>query len=212
MLERKKRVAVIYGSRSVEHEVSIITALQVMGALDKERYEVVPVYVTREGSWYTGPMLFTGSPNQDIQAHSKIMKAELTATPVTLPPDPRIGGLISPVVAGMMTRTKVTPLDVVVPVIHGTHGEDGTLQGLLELADLPYVGSNTVASAIGMDKIMAKGVFREQGLRVVDYVCVHQARMGAEGCRDSCPRSRSNWASRCSSSLRTWAQASASAG
>jgi D-alanine-D-alanine ligase len=61
-------------------------------------------------------------------------------------------------------------LDVVVPVIHGTHGEDGTLQGLLELADLPYVGSNTVASAIGMDKIMAKGVFREQGLRVVDYV------------------------------------------
>jgi D-alanine-D-alanine ligase len=170
MLERKKQVAVIYGSRSVEHEVSIITALQVMGALDKSKYEVVPIYITREGSWLTGPALFTGSANQDIQTHSKIMKGELTATPVTMPADPRIGGLISPVVAGMMTRTKVMPLDLVVPVIHGTHGEDGTLQGLLELADLPYVGSGTVASAVGMDKIMAKGVFREQGLRVVDYV------------------------------------------
>jgi D-alanine-D-alanine ligase len=170
MQSTKKRVAVIYGSRSVEHEVSIITALQVMAALDKHKYEVIPVYITRDGAWYTGPELFTGSPSADIRAHDRLIRSNSVVSTVALPPDPRIGGLVSPPVSGMMTRTKVIPIDVIVPVLHGTHGEDGTLQGLLELADIPYVGAGVVGSAVGMDKIIAKGVLREAGLSVVDYV------------------------------------------
>ncbi len=170
MQSSKQRVAVIYGSRSVEHEVSIITALQVMSALDRNKYEIIPVYISKDGVWYTGPELFTGSPTADIKTHDRLIKTGVPVGTVALPPDPRIGGLISPAVSGLMTRTRVIPVDVVVPVVHGTHGEDGTLQGLLELADIPYVGAGVVGSAVGMDKIVAKGVLREAGLKVVDYV------------------------------------------
>lgn len=170
MANQKKRVAVIYGGRSVEHEVSVITALQVMAVLNRNKYEIVPIYITKGGAWYTDEMLFTGNPRSDVNFHDKLIKYDYSNTLIALPPDSGIGGLISPVVSGFLSRTKIISLDVVIPVIHGTNGEDGTLQGVLELANIPYVGSGVVGSAVGMDKIMTKAVIREHGLPVMDYI------------------------------------------
>ncbi|NJK78858.1 MAG: D-alanine--D-alanine ligase [Chloroflexaceae bacterium] len=169
MAQPKKRVAVIYGSRSVEHDVSIITAQQVMAALDKNKYDVTPIYITRKGSWYTHPSLFTGSPTTDIQYHNKLIEVDYSDSAIALPPDPQIHGLLSPAITGLLGRTKVLPIDVAVPVVHGTYGEDGTLQGVLEMADIPYVGSGVVGSAVGMDKIMTKAVLQAHGIAAVAF-------------------------------------------
>ncbi|RJQ29729.1 MAG: D-alanine--D-alanine ligase [Peptococcaceae bacterium] len=144
----KKRVAVIFGGRSGEHEISVQSALSVMGALDREKYEVVPVGITREGKWLAGidpPALLTGDFRD--------------AVTVNLPADPAQKGLVgvSPAKAG--AEIPVLPVDVFFPVLHGTFGEDGTVQGLLELANVPYVGAGVLASALGMDKVLMKTVF-----------------------------------------------------
>jgi D-alanine-D-alanine ligase len=157
----KLTVGVIFGSRSVEHEVSIISAHQVMHALRQADQEVVPIYITREGQWFTGRKLL------DLKAFKDFTPAGLER--VTLLPEPGRGLLRHPDEGGLFKKKVVAPLDVVFPVLHGTLGEDGTLQGLLELADLPYVGSGVVGSAVGMDKIIMKSIFRENGLPVVNY-------------------------------------------
>ncbi len=168
MAQGKIRVGVIFGSRSVEHEVSVITGQQVIAALDKNRYEVVPIYITKAGAWYTGEKLM------DI-ANFKDEKTLLAGCdPVYLPPDPTIGGLIvrKSEKGGLFKRAReqdVLPLDVLFPTVHGTYGEDGTLQGLFELTDIPYVGAGVLGSAVGMDKILMKSVFRDHGLPVVRY-------------------------------------------
>jgi len=156
---RKIRVAVIFGGRSVEHEVSLVSARAIMGALDRRRYEVVPIGITKRGRWVTA------------------------GTHYALPADPSAGGLIvladgrrterRPVPRGRRGARRSGslggPIDVVFPVVHGTGGEDGSLQGLLELADLPYVGAGVLGSALGMDKALMKAVFREAGLPIADY-------------------------------------------
>ncbi|HLV99167.1 MAG TPA: D-alanine--D-alanine ligase family protein [Ktedonobacterales bacterium] len=166
MKQGKIRVGVVFGSRSVEHEVSVITGQQVIAALDKTRYEVVPIYITKAGTWYTGDKLM------DV-ANFKDDKAVLVGCdPVSLSPDPTVGGLTvrREDKGGLFKRARepeVLPLDVLFPTIHGTYGEDGTLQGLFELAGIPYVGSGVLGSAVGMDKILMKAVFRDYGLPVV---------------------------------------------
>src|SRR5258708_15351325 len=162
---RKQTVGVIFGSRSVEHDVSIVTAQQVMQALSPAKYEVVPIYITRSGKWLTGPLL------ADIKNFQTENLEELMGIKETIvSPAVQHHGMITPPIAGMFGRNTLRRLDVIFPVVHGTHGEDGTLQGLFEMADLPYVGCGVMASAVANDKIITKAVLKENGIPVLDYV------------------------------------------
>lgn len=161
MAEGKLRVGVVFGSRSVEHEVSIVTAIQVYHALDRSKYEPVPIYITKEGQWLTGPQLADLKSYRDLQLTAQADRAYLS-------PEPGSRELVSRG-SGWLKRRPRLEVDVVFPCIHGTFGEDGTLQGLLELADVPYVGAGVVGSATGMDKIIMKAAFRSAGLPVVKY-------------------------------------------
>ena len=155
MAGARLKVGVIFGGRSVEHEVSIVSARSIAKNLDAVKYEVVPIGISRDGRWYTssdGERLF----REGSQASDR--------TPCTLPPDPAVRGLL------MLQPGKAPeriPLDVVFPIVHGAQGEDGALQGLLEMADLPYVGSGVLGSSMGMDKDVMKRVFHEAGLPIV---------------------------------------------
>ena len=163
----KKTVAVIFGSRSVEHEVSIVTGIQLIENIDKEKYDVVPVYITNEGEWYTGEKL------ADMDFMRKFDKDAKGVTRVFLPPVPGVNGLMTyPTAGGVFSRPKqeLIHIDVAIPALHGFHGEDGTVQGLLELADIPYTSAGVVGSATGMDKIVMKAVFKGAGVPVIDGV------------------------------------------
>ncbi|HVM34861.1 MAG TPA: D-alanine--D-alanine ligase family protein [Actinomycetota bacterium] len=163
-------VGVIFGGRSVEHDVSIVTAHQVMEVLSA-RHEVVPVYVTRAGAWLTSPAL------NDIAVYENNRYAEV-GEETFLPPVAGYGGLHVP--GGRLRGSRRVALDVVIPAIHGTFGEDGTLQGLLELADVPYAGAGVVASAVGMDKVAMKSAFIAASLPVVDGVLVEVERLDTD--------------------------------
>ncbi|GAB4575460.1 MAG: D-alanine--D-alanine ligase family protein [Anaerolineae bacterium] len=163
----KLTVGVIFGSRSVEHDVSIVTAQQVMRALDPARYEVVPVYITREGGW------FVGEPLRDIHNFEGDRVSEILGVKeAVLSSNTDFPGLIVPPIAGLVGRNSLRKLDVVFPVVHGAHGEDGTLQGVCEMVDLPYVGCGVMASAIAIDKPMTKAVLSAHGLPVLDGLVV----------------------------------------
>lgn len=154
--EKKIRVGVIFGGRSGEHEVSLVSATSVINALDKAKYDVVPIGITHEGRWI--------SSSESL----KLLKARtgIENEPERfLVPEPNRQSLVS-------LNGELHPefkLDVVFPVVHGTYGEDGTLQGLLELANIPYVGAGVLASSVGMDKIVQKQLHKHAGLPVVKY-------------------------------------------
>ena len=159
-MTERMRVGVVYGGRSGEHEVSLRSAASIIAALDPARYEVVPVAITKDGRWLTGP---------DSLEVLELAQRDLTPIPdhgsdVMVPADPTRRGLLP------LGRGRATRLDVVFPVLHGTYGEDGTIQGLLELADLPYVGAGVLASAAGMDKAIMKSVFRDAGIPVCRWL------------------------------------------
>jgi D-alanine-D-alanine ligase len=162
-------VGVIFGGRSVEHDVSIVTAHQVMAVL-AEGHEVVPIYVTREGRWLSSPELNDLGVYKDGRWDDVGEAAVLT---------PGSGGALM-VGGGRLRGPRRVDLDVVVPAVHGTFGEDGTLQGLLELTGVPYVGSGVVASAVGMDKVVMKAVFGAAGLPIVPDVLVETSRLDAD--------------------------------
>lgn len=162
--KRKTTVAVIFGGRSVEHDVSVVTGHQVMRAFDPERYEVVPIYIDRDGRWLTGePLLDLKNFKDEIASYKGVMSAIIS-------PGTNHHGLIINPTAGRFEKSEVKRLDVVFPTIHGTHGEDGTLQGLFELADIPYVGCGVLASAVANDKILTKDVLRQYAIPVVEDV------------------------------------------
>ncbi len=140
-MARRRRVLLLFGGRSAEHDVSRVTAVAVARALDPARYEIVPVAITVEGKW--------------LLADSA--RAAIEAGPKALPSAFAIDGEVAPAVGAL-------DVDVVFPLLHGPYGEDGTVQGLLELADLPYVGSGVVGSAVAMDKVMMKRAFAAVGL------------------------------------------------
>lgn len=154
------KVGVVFGGRSVEHDVSVITAHQVMEVLGRS-HEVVPIYVTKQGSWLSSPAL------NDISLY-KTGRAESVGEEAALLP----GGSGLQVRGGKLRGPRTIPLDCVVPAIHGTYGEDGTLQGLLELADIPYTGSGVLASALGMDKVAMKAAFKSAGLPIVPDIVI----------------------------------------
>ena len=162
-MARRLRVGVLYGGRSGEHEVSLRSAAAVIAALDPQRFDVVPVAIGKDGRWRTGI--------ESLRLLEESQRA-LVAIPdhgveVTAAPEPTRHALV-PLGGGAPL-----PLDVVFPVLHGTFGEDGTVQGLLELADIPYVGSGVLASAVGMDKAIMKAVLRDAGLPVCRWLVAH---------------------------------------
>src|SRR5213595_540484 len=161
-MERRMRVGVVYGGRSGEHEVSLRSAASIIAALDPARYEVVPIAITKDGRWLTGP---ESLPVLEA-AQRDLAPIPEHGSEVTLPADPTRHGLLP------LGQGQPTPLDVVFPVLHGTYGEDGTIQGMLELADVPYVGAGVLASAVGMDKATMKAVFSAHGLPIVEYTVV----------------------------------------
>ncbi|MBQ9198006.1 MAG: D-alanine--D-alanine ligase, partial [Clostridia bacterium] len=162
----KIQLGVIFGSRSCEHEVSIISGVQLARAADRNKYDVWPIYIAKDGRWYTGDKLL------DIHTYTPFDPYGNGITRVTLDMTAGSGALISYeqqkglFAKGVMPVT-VAKLDCVIPVMHGLHGEDGTLQGLLELANIPYASSGVAGSAVGMDKIMMKQVFRGLDLPVL---------------------------------------------
>ncbi len=155
-------VAVIFGGRSVEHDVSIVTGHQIMNAFPAGSFQVLPVYIARDGHWYTG------QPLAELKNFKDGGALDLDGVlPCLLSPDTRHHGLIVNPLAGRFRQSDVQRIDVVFPALHGSHGEDGSLQGLLELADIPYVGCATLGSALTNDKIMTKLVLRQAGIPVL---------------------------------------------
>mgnify|MGYP001145165661 CR=1 FL=1 len=159
----KIRVGVIFGGRSGEHEVSLQSAQSIMRAIDKDKYEVLPIGITKDGRW-----IASGDPMKALSA------GDATASsPAALLSDPDRGGLMRLEESNHALRaTPLGELDVVFPVLHGPYGEDGTVQGLLELANLPYVGAQVASSAVAMDKVLFKDVIRAHGLPTVDHLTV----------------------------------------
>lgn len=150
-MEKKIRVAVIFGGKSGEHEVSLSSAASVIKAMDRSKYEVFPMAITREGEWKIGeeslPMLAGNLEQTQLQElQSQLPAIQLASGGKRLP------------------SLRPEEIDVVFPVLHGTYGEDGTIQGMLEMANLPYVGAGVLASAVGMDKVMSKKIFAQAGL------------------------------------------------
>ncbi len=155
---RKVRVGVVFGGRSGEHEVSLASARSVMGAIDREKYEVVPIGITKDGRWVAG-----GDPLQALTSRD-----ESLSQPAALLADPSQRGLLRlGQESGELVRGRLVDVDVIFPVLHGPFGEDGTVQGLLELAGVPYVGAGVTSSALAMDKVLFKAVMRAHGLPVV---------------------------------------------
>ncbi len=156
------KVGVIFGSRSTEHEVSVITALQVIDFLS-DHHEVVPIYITKEGQWLTGESLGRVDTFKNFDPNNSSLQ------PVTLCPDPKLKLIVNPLGKGFLGKPKKLDVDVIFPAFHGAHGEDGTIQGLLELADIPYVGTRVLGSTVGIDKIATKAVLKENQIPVLDY-------------------------------------------
>lgn len=185
---KKLRVGVLFGGRSGEHEVSLLSAASVLNAIDKSKYDVVPIGITKEGRWVTAThaeRLLKGSQAEPAETrHLRAGDPETTAAAAVLA---RGQGVVVPPVPGEnhsalvpfetdahAMRAAVNPVevDVIFPVLHGTFGEDGTIQGLLELADIAYVGAGVLGSAAGMDKDVMKRLFRDAGLPIVKHVTV----------------------------------------
>ena len=161
----KTNVAVFFGGRSVEHEISVISALQAINAFDKEKYNIIPVYITKQGKWFTGDKLLEISNYRDM---NKLVEG---CEEVFMRPEFGDYNLYK-ANTGMFTKRNpvLAEIHVVIPVLHGTNGEDGIFEGLLETIGIPFAGCNTLSSANGMDKITMKMILRESGIPVVDYV------------------------------------------
>jgi D-alanine-D-alanine ligase len=177
-MAKKIRVGLIFGGRSGEHEVSVRSAGAVARAFDPARYTVVPVAITREGRWLSPSEAAAMLPAESHRLLSESV-AESDRS-VAIIGDPSRNGLTTLEADGNHHRAAQS-LDVVFPVLHGTYGEDGTIQGLLEMAGLPYVGSGVLGSSCGMDKVVMKALFREAGLPVCRYVWFLRAEWEAEG-------------------------------
>jgi D-alanine-D-alanine ligase len=188
----KLRVGILFGGRSGEHEVSLLSAASVLNAIDKTKYEVVPIGITKDGRWLTAEhaeRLLKGDVGGSARATpaTQLRAGDPEATPgaavlatgesVVVPPEPsRHDAGLAPfqtdAAALRRASDRAINVDVIFPVLHGTFGEDGTIQGLLELADIAYVGAGVLGSSAGMDKDIMKSLFRAAGLPIVKHVTV----------------------------------------
>src|SRR5882762_6164012 len=184
-MTKKIRVGILFGGRSGEHEVSLLSAASVFNAIDKNKYEVVPIGITKEGRWVgagDAERLLQGKPlearplragDPDATSAAAVLQ---NGESVVVPPEPHTSGTaLTPFQTdspARRTSDRAINVDVIFPVLHGTFGEDGTIQGLLELADIPYVGAGVLGSAAGMDKDIMKALFRAAGLPIVKHVTI----------------------------------------
>lgn len=159
----KTRVALVYGGRSGEHEISIRSARSVIEQIDDAKYELIPFAITNDGQWLSSALSLEMLP-PETQSLFVERYGQPDESPVALTADTSVRGFIS------VESGQTISIDVVFPVLHGTFGEDGTMQGLLDLADLPYVGCGVLASSCGMDKVFMKTLFRDAGLPICGYV------------------------------------------
>jgi len=191
---KKLRVGVLFGGRSGEHEVSLLSAASVLNAIDKKKYDLVPIGITKEGRWLTpshAERLLKGEKPATVESrHLRAGDPEATSAAAVLA---RGEGVVVPPIPGsnhsslvpfetsaseMQAAANPIDVDIIFPVLHGTFGEDGTIQGLLELADIPYVGAGVLGSAAGMDKDVMKKLFRDAGLPIVKHVTVLRSAWG----------------------------------
>jgi D-alanine-D-alanine ligase len=176
---RKTRIAVVFGGRSTEHSISAVSAGSILAALDTDEFEVVPVGITREGRW----VLASGDPNSlAIQGNQLPEITASSGTTVVFPGDPTSGGLV--VLDAADGARALGDVDVVFPALHGAYGEDGTIQGLLEMAGVPYVGSNVFASAAAMDKEFTKKLAAAAGIPVGPYAVLRAGEQLSSADRD----------------------------
>ena len=157
----KIKVGVIFGGESVEHEVSIISALQAMKNINDEKYEAIPIYIAKDQTWYTGNML------KEIDVYRDLDLLKRFAKKVVLAKDENRFFLMK---TNGVFRKEVTDIDVILPIVHGHGIEDGSLQGFLETLKIPYVGSNVLGSALGQDKVVMKQVMKDAGIPCVNYI------------------------------------------
>ena len=156
----KIKLGVIFGGVSVEHEVSIITAIQAMNNIDEKKYEIIPIYISKDGTWYCGTML------RDIKIYSDMDLLKRYAKEVIL--YKRDNEFVLQNKRGLL-RKDVNTLDMCFPIMHGTNGEDGNLQGYLETIGIPYCESDTYSAVVGQDKIFMKQIWQSCGVPVVKY-------------------------------------------
>ncbi len=179
-MSKKLRVGILFGGRSGEHEVSLLSAASVLRAIDSTKFDVVPIGISKSGEWLTAnhaERLLAGQPRSEMDTALRAGDPAATTAAAVLssgdavmvPPIPSSDSLV-PVQAS--SQQKAIHVDVIFPVLHGTFGEDGTIQGLLELADIPYVGAGVLGSACGMDKDVMKKLFQAAGLPIVKHVSV----------------------------------------
>src|SRR5438067_4367729 len=189
-MAKKLRVGVLFGGRSGEHEVSLLSAASVLKAIDRKKYDVVPIGITKQGRWLSAEhaeQLLRGEKSEPLAApalpggpHLRAGDPEATASAtvlasgasVVMPPVPESGELLPFGQPRRRASDRAINVDVIFPVLHGTFGEDGTIQGLLELADIAYVGAGVLGSSAGMDKDIMKSLFRAAGLPIVKHVTV----------------------------------------
>lgn len=161
----KTNIGVFFGGRSTEHEISVISANQAINAIDKSKYDVTPVYVSKEGRWFTGDALLNLRNYRDMKGLENLVEE------VYMRPVHGDYNLYFQKPKGLFGKKEIVcKLDVVIPVFHGANGEDGTFQGILQAIDIPFAGCDTLSSANGMDKITMKMILRENDIPVVDYV------------------------------------------
>lgn len=168
----KKKIAVLFGGRSSEHDISVITALQMMDNMDATRYDIIPVYISRDGVWFTGAAL------RDMDTIRNFDPSDARFSKCFLPPVPEDAALCywpEKKLLGGGGKHVISEIDVAIPVFHGMNGEDGTIQGLLELANIPYASSGVLGCAVGMDKIAMKYLFKGLGLTVLPGLHVERA-------------------------------------
>jgi D-alanine-D-alanine ligase len=184
---KKLRVGILFGGRSGEHEVSLLSAASVLNAIDKNKYEVVPIGITKDGRWLTAEHAENLLQGKIVLESRQLRAGDPNTTPaaavlargesVIVPPEPvhRQSGLVPFQSDAALTRRasdRAINVDVIFPVLHGTFGEDGTIQGLLELADIAYVGAGVLGSAAGMDKDVMKSLFIAAGIPIVKHVTI----------------------------------------
>ncbi len=158
---QKKNLIVIFGGISPEHEVSVITGIQVLANADTAKYNVIPIYVTKTGKWYTGNNLFSAETYVNLEAIPAITQEVYI--------NPNEQGYLKTKSAGLFSKEQKLKIDVILPCFHGGVGENGAFQGLFEIANVPYVGSNVLGSCLGMDKVVMKQILLQNNINVAPY-------------------------------------------
>lgn len=164
----KVKIGVFFGGKSVEHEIAIITANQAISSLDRDKYEIIPIYISKNGKMYTGEKLF------DLKEYRDLDKLVKSCEEIVCVNNGNKANILR-VNNKMFSSNIINTIDVAFPIMHGTNGEDGSIQGFLEILGVPYIGPDVLASSIGMDKIMMRRILKEQNIPSLDYVSFYSA-------------------------------------